>query len=35
MIEMYSKELSIPERKSSKENQLKFERDGTWYKAGS
>ena len=33
MIEMYSKELSIPERKSSKGNQLKFERDGIWYKA--
>lgn len=33
MIELYDKDKKELNRKSSKGNQLKFERDGIWYKA--
>ncbi len=33
MIELFSSDFQMPERKSSKGNQLKFTRDGFWYKA--
>ena len=33
MIELYEHELNMPNRQSSKGNQLKFLRDGIWYKA--
>ncbi len=33
MVELFEKELNMPDRKSSKGNQLKFCRDNIWYKA--
>ena len=33
MIELFETELNMPDRKSSKGNQLKFKRDDMWYKA--
>lgn len=33
MIELYENELNMPNRQSSKGNQLKFNRDDHWYKA--
>ena len=33
MIELFEKDIKTTDRKSSKGNQLKFERDGVWYKA--
>lgn len=33
MIELFSKDIHDQDRRSSKGNQLKFERDGFWYKA--
>lgn len=33
MVELFDKELDMPNRQSSKGNQLKFKRDNTWYKA--
>ncbi|MDO4266395.1 MAG: hypothetical protein Q4C63_08060 [Eubacteriales bacterium] len=33
MIELFDKEMQMPERKSSKGNQLKWERENIWYKA--
>ena len=33
MIELYENELNMPDRQSSKGNQLKFKRDKYWYKA--
>ena len=33
MIELFEKDIQTADRKSSKGNQLKFERDGIWYKA--
>ena len=33
MIQMQEQDRRVPDRKSSKGNQLKFERDGIWYKA--
>ena len=33
MIELFEKDIKTADRKSSKGNQLKFERDGIWYKA--
>ncbi len=33
VVELFDKELNIPDRKSSKGNQLKFCRDNIWYKA--
>lgn len=33
MIELFDEELNMPDRKSSKGNQLKFQRNGIWYKA--
>ena len=33
MVELFDKDIKTENRKSSKGNQLKFERDGVWYKA--
>lgn len=33
MVELFEEELNMPDRKSSKGNQLKFRRNGIWYKA--
>lgn len=33
MIELFEDELNMPDRQSSKGNQLKFKRDNCWYKA--
>lgn len=33
MIELFEDDLNMPDRQSSKGNQLKFRRDGIWYKA--
>ena len=33
MVELFSKDIHDQNRRSSKGNQLKFERDGFWYKA--
>lgn len=33
MIELFEKDIKTSDRKSSKGNQLKFERDDIWYKA--
>jgi hypothetical protein len=33
LVELFEKELNMPDRKSSKGNQLKFCRDNIWYKA--
>ena len=33
MVELFSGDFHQPERRSSKGNQLKFVRDGIWYKA--
>ena len=33
MVTLSDNELKMPGRKSSKGNQLKFEKDGIWYKA--
>ena len=35
MIELFKKDIKTLDRKSSKGNQLKFERDGVWYKVDS
>ncbi len=33
MVALFDSDLKMPDRRSSKGNQLKFERDGIWYKA--
>ena len=33
MVELFENELNMPDRQSSKGNQLKFQRDNIWYKA--
>ena len=33
MVELFENELNMPNRQSSKGNQLKFKRDNVWYKA--
>ena len=33
MVKLFDEDIQTANRKSSKGNQLKFERDGIWYKA--